>query len=419
MYSIICSKDYRSQIRSALGDVIILAEKVGIFDEFEIENAVQEVARAYSAILIVDITCHPYFTLVSALRKYKIARRDARIIIVAPGCEPGNKTISGLVKCGIWDIVATPPFQIEEDNQEQYAPKLHNITNLLADMLKKPKNDYVDASRWDVFEDTVIESKKWRGSGQNSKLFYAPDRIIEKPLGTITIAVSGTTHGAGATHTAISIAQFLAKRYGNIAFVELNSSKHILVLKQDEYKKGKLVNSFVINGIDFYSYCSCDLFDIIQADYKYIILDIGLAKEIKYSFKATQNIKIGSTIKPDALEITGNNSIVKSEYYNEFLRADCKILVTGLMEWQIDNLIKILNNDEDYSKWHFYITNSDDAMMHDFKKITKYENVYQAPYSPDPFLVNKELDQIFPLLLKEVIPTEKVVKKGFFKNLFK
>jgi len=427
MYSIITSNEYKKQIKAAIEDVnSIIFEKVGMFDEMEILNVIQEATRVISDIFIIDITCHPEYSIVSAIRNLTMSRPNVRIIIVAPRYSPGNIIISDLVKMGIYDIVATPIIEkdskyIEDSEVDNYKIEMERekqlITTTLSEILHRPKNFYVDAARWDIFNNTTIPTTKKsvfssieKGlSGNNERL------IIEKLLGTTTIAVGGGSHGVGTTHMAISISQFLSKRNCDVAFIELNNSKDIATLRQDTYSKGKLANSFVINGIDFYPYGSHELVDIIQAEYKYLVLDIGLLKETSYKYRATRDIKQDSLITIDSLVKTGEYSMNKAEYFNEFIRANCKVFVTGLMEWQIVNLINIFK-DEDVTKWKFCVSNADSEMISYFKKIIKSNNIYAVHHAPDPLVNNKEQEQLIAKLLKDFLPNE-IPKKSNFSSV--
>jgi len=428
MYSIISSKEYYGQIKEALGGADVLIEKVGSFDEAEIENVVQEVSRVFTSVLLLDITCHPGPTLISAIRKFRIARPHTRIIVIAPGFEPGDRTIAGLVsKAGVYDIVATAPFDDNDfDDDEDYDPeeiRLHNITDLVKSALSRPQAVFADAVRWDIFDEFTLRDKKAKnrdGERNDRLLSINKERyVIEKLLGTVTVAVAGVSHGVGTTHTAIAIAQFLGRRFSNVAIVELNDSNHFSTLNNPEYKRGKLPGSFVINRVDFYPYKSHDLLEIIQAEYKYLVFDIGLIKNIKNKYISKVDIKAGSIIDYTNIEPTNDCIVEKSEYFSELARANCRVVCTGLMEWQINSLTKVFSKDEDFSRWNFYITNSDEAMLRDFKKETGFRNIFLAPYAPDPFLAYKEQDEVITNLLRDILPAEKVVKSNIFSNIFK
>lgn len=141
MKGILIHPDHRVDLKQFDFDFVKQKE----FDSQGIRNIVREIARIQLKILIIDLDIADGSEIISALHSFRIQRPDTRIIILAAGRQPGDKTVNQLVAMGIYDI-----FAPESDAE---------LTGYIAEMLESSPATYAFAARW-VIRETEIEEVK-------------------------------------------------------------------------------------------------------------------------------------------------------------------------------------------------------------------------------------------------------------------
>ncbi|TCO53192.1 hypothetical protein, partial [Caldanaerobacter subterraneus] len=342
------------------GDIVF--EHIGKLDSESVKEIFYSASRVSSDVLIVDLDVFSGKEIVSALQSFRIARPNTRIIVIAPDRKPGDEIISSIVGLGIYDIAAGK-------KESDWAEMIKNI-------LLSPPATYAQAARWHT--------------GQLLNAFVqTKERVIieERPAGVVTIAVSATAHGIGCTHTALSIASFLA-RLGHSAAVIEDSQRPVFsflcsVLKA---KEGKVEGSYAVHGIDIFPDESRDdgnwsydmlLKKIKAGQYEYVVRDLG---------------------------------VLDSARKREMYRADTAFVVASAARWRWHEIIDRIDSDIDII---FPL-----ALQSDVEEISFYAGIKGTalPYCPNPFA--KENDFIFLKLLAPVLPSRRKKKSLFGISLF-
>ncbi|WP_281819787.1 hypothetical protein [Vallitalea longa] len=204
--------------------------------------------------------------------------------------------------------------------------------------------------------------------------------IKDKIIGTLVIAVTGAMNRVGTTHTCISIASFLKSLKQEVALVEMHESDNFSIIKNAYEDIEEKDRGFILNGIHFYSYKNEGLIEILNTGFNYIVLDMG---EFEHCNKV------------------------------EFKRANTRVVVSGVKDWEIPYLDLYLKEKDLVKKTKYYFTFSDKELF----KFVKYNmnglECYMAPFIADPFIVNES--EVFSKMFEEVIPTNTIKKKKLFK----
>jgi len=295
---LISSSDYFASIKEALQEHLILFEKIGTFSPEEFDHHCTAAIHIPLELLIVDMTCcSSDEAIIKGLRKYRIAK-SSRVILIAPGRQPGDLTISKIVAEGIYDILA--PELPEED-------VVSSSFDIVLDLQKTVNQDphYGVAARWRVYHDEDTEhskikfpeidfskikdavfSKKKKSviSGStvpieddfdlfDDDLFITqqnrPD-ILEKIVGTVTIAVFSGLRRTGCSFSAIQIAHWLSQKY-RTAYVEMEQSTSDFFRTIESEKKP---SPFTVGKLTLYPGKS-EIEELLFEDWEYVVIDFG------------------------------------------------------------------------------------------------------------------------------------------------
>lgn len=401
MYGIIASPDYLNDIRAVLQGKQVIYEKSGFFKPEEFQQHCTAAAGVSIDVLIVDMTCCSSDSdIVKGIRKYRVAR-SSRVILIAPGREPGDPAISALVGDGVYDIVA--PSLPQEDEDEDYEP-----VDIQPYLLKQLSMNYHmgNAARWrNLDDDPITNPAPIAKSGKDKSEAIVQEQIIfrDRIVGTVIIGVASAGRKSGCTHTAIQISSFLSREGLSVACIELmEQDRHRPVFstfKSDEPSHLQ-PGGFRIGGIDFFPYDQVEnIIEILHAGYKYIVLDFG----------QLINEDVGEA-KPSA-------------YSQEFLRSDFSIITAGSSLWDYKDALQLIDTMQEW-KWRKQLNvliNFTDAPL--FKEIsealtTKEKQTLQlqfapAPYQPDPFKVTEQSIGSYRQILSSIIPgQEKKQQRG-------
>ncbi|KYH30780.1 hypothetical protein [Neomoorella mulderi] len=352
------------QVRKAVkehGEVVF--DQTGKMDSPGIRNAFQSAARVGADTLIVDIDAGPGPDLAAALRGYRIARPYVRIILLAPGRQPGDAAVATLVGLGVYDIIDGP---VEAD-----------WGDLVTQALASVPATYAQAARWHII----------RGlSGEEQ----VKEKVVieQRPMGVVTIAVTGAAPGLGCTHTALAISAFLARQGHNVALVE--DSQELVML---DYLNvigagdGRVEGARRIKG-----------FDVFPGDIT------GLTEERGTGF-------IFDRVLPALREgnyqyVVRDLGFVDSTRIREALRSNLAVLVASAARWRWGDLVKV----ENLSSFRLALVAPGGREAKEVQKIPEVK-AYVIPYQPDPFNIPGESHAE---LLQPVLPRSRQEKKLFW-----
>lgn len=181
---------------------------------------------------------------------------------------------------------------------------------------------------------------------------------------TVVIGIIGTHRGAGVTHTAIMLANYLSETFKRkTAILECNNHRDFSYI-QMEYEglthRVLGVPKFQINEVVYYKEVKdYEIANILSERYHYVILDLG----------------------------TDMN-----ENGNEFLRCNIKLVVSSLIEWKRPEFLSFLQNISHIpakQSFEYLILFGHKEEMLEIKR--KYHvSIHGIPYEPDPYLLSKE-----------------------------
>ncbi|WP_010250282.1 hypothetical protein [Acetivibrio cellulolyticus] len=367
MVVVISGPEFWGSIDEAL---VKLNKEIGykkIDRDIDIMGEVERLTSMTLDFLVLDISClDDHRRVPQAIRKLMINKENLRVIIIAPQRFSGNEVISNLISMGIYDIIG------QRDNEEK------NIAPALIEHFQNPST-YAKAIKWDdgfarrkEQEKEFIETGSGRfgkNSGGNTQA-----KMVEKDkiVGTVVIAVVGTMSRIGTTHTAISIAKYLMDNRHGVAVVELHSSFAFDCIKNSYDNVVEKNGMFSLGGMDFYPFDPARaVSDLVLDDYSYIILDMG---------------------------VYGKCNIA------EFRRAQERVIVSGVKDWELNELEELIESEDKNFKNRYYFTFSNNAMFELVKESMNSLPCFQAPYNPQPFDDSDECAKVFGNMLRNVMP---------------
>lgn len=375
MYAVICSPIFYKEIEQSIvskGEQILLKAidtDVDILVEFE------RIGRISIKHLIIDITAiQDTMKLTQAIKRYRVKNDKAQIIIIAPNVTPPSQLMNSLVTMGVYDIIAPKVERLEEAV----------LLPSLLELLENPST-FKKAVRWFLDGEiqgettgnvsTIVEKGKSNKEVIERTLTITKERIV----GTVVIAVAGTMKRMGTTHTTLAIAEFLKNSNFKVAVMEYHKSEHFNSIKNNYEDVHIEEDSFMLDGIHYYPYNEhLSVLDVLQDDYNYIIIDMGQYQECDLT---------------------------------EFKRANERIIISGVKDWELTELELILRSSDknSISKNSYYFNFADNETFESIKANMIDDKLgqlkcFRAPLNPNPFTVSKESITLFKELLKDVLP---------------
>lgn len=299
--------------------------------------------------------------------------KNTKIILITSHGEAESvvKTIKKCVLLGIHSIV-------DINEGESLSEKLNKAL--------EEEPEFKDYVKWCNIGDEEEEEPVKKASKET---VIEKSIVIEKEriIGTIIINLVGASKRVGTTHTAISMASYLASEGFKVAVVEDNTSNTFNKIKA-QYEDITIERDyFKLNQIDFYSNASIASLSI--KGYQYIIVDTGYYQE---------------------------NDLL------EFMRSHKRLIVTTSQDWENAYLEEFLKDRVDIIKECEYLFNL--CSNETFKECE--ENMmdlkcYQMPYNPAIFKISDK--SFYKDLLKDILPksnsTQPFDKKEFNINNIK
>lgn len=371
MYSFVATEKTAPYIREILGNKSVY-EETGTFDSEGVRAVFKRVLRAARSVIIVDLGIGPGEDIVAGIRDIKIQKPSIRIIILGIGLMPGDLTITRLISLGVYDLVTF------DKNEED----LLSLPVLLKEKLNSPPAIYADVARWHIIDG--IDKL------ENDKKIIFKDKLI----GTVYIAVGGSSPGTGATNTAIAIASYLGKyKKFNTALIEVKSDFDNMMCFSTlreiyKVKQGFNSNSFTLSGVDFYTGKLRDLL-LSGKKYDYVVIDLGSLK--KYS----------------------NQEFLASSNIEEMGRADFSILTAGNSLFRVRK--DLIFFEKYLDDWTILFLPGDDPDTEEYKRYSLGEKgYYNLPIISNPLYLSPEAKEFFQTILSQVIPEDSERKKRKF-----
>lgn len=359
MFSIICRPEIYEQVRKAINGNIHFESTTNAKDSLE------KAARVSSTVLILDVDTGSAAEIITGIKKYRVARPETRIILLAQGREPGDQLIASLVGKGVYDIIAPPLPEPDED-------KGFDLTEEIKRLLEGQPATYADAVRWDTVGDEDDHKRE---------IIYR-----ERLIGTGYIVVTGAGRAAGSTTMAIAMAEYLARRGYKVALVEMNRYPVFWRVKDMFHKNIELF----IQAKDFCVYLDKldNLIHQIEGLYNYVVVDLGSSYE-------------PNTANHGVNEPT-YSAVKWHDYLHEMSRAALPVLVLGPALWQWANFLPLyVNNKIDK---HLKIVASNKVA---FKGLKEYGKIHYCPTILDPFNQEKgEITVFLEKMLTSIMPKD-------------
>lgn len=230
---------------------------------------------------------------------------------------------------------------------------------------------------------TEFQPAKHEASVGGTSLEYAGTRVV---------AVLGVSSGSGATHTAIAVSHYLARRSRSVALVELHSTAQAFARLQavvERVSSGQTSSSrcFEVDGVHYWRQTSrADVISLLGGSYRFIVLDLGSG--------------------PD------------NERLEEFLRADYPLVVGSGAEWRIQEIAGLARSFRRHPqhKWNYCLPLAPLEAVQKLRKELNHDKVFALPYHSDPFERAAGMDQVLDELFRGVIPDTRKKRFGFLKR---
>jgi hypothetical protein len=393
---IICSPDYLPHIRNELSGQLILLERAGLFHFEEFDAQITSAINVSLDVLVVDITCADDDAIVKGLRKYRITK-SARVIVIAPGRSPGDITMSKLVADGIYDIIA-PPLPEEDDEASSFEGNL-GLQNTI-----NQEYHMGNAARWRIYQDDEAEKERQKiklpdinfdrikgvfsGSQKVSGLpgeleedfdlidddsFVSSSNrteVIERFIGTVTIAVFSGIKRTGCSFTAIQVANWLSQKY-RTAYVEMESNSSNFYRS---FKSERKPSYFMVGNLTIYPGRS-QLEEILFEDWEYLVIDFGSTWKNHLPSFARSHVHI--------LTAFGSDMDATADILNDLFEGNWKRPI---------NLV-VTATEQGFKEWTEAVTRKEkrDMQLHFWK-----QSLCDHPFQNGPLPVHEMLSSVLP-----------------------
>ncbi|WP_339202331.1 serine/threonine-protein kinase [Paenibacillus sp. FSL P2-0322] len=210
--------------------------------------------------------------------------------------------------------------------------------------------------------------------------------------GTRVVAVLGVSAGSGATHTAIAVSHYLARRSRSVALVELHSTAKAFARLQEVVEGTSVGQSsssrrFEVDGVHYWRQTSrADVISLLGGSYRFIVLDLGSGQD--------------------------------NERLEEFLRADYPLVVGSGAEWRVQDIAGLARSLQRHPqhKWNYCLPLATSEAARRLRKELDHDKVFALPFHSDPFEPDDEMDQVLDELFRGVIPDTRRRRFVFLKR---
>ena len=229
IYGVIASAVFYNDIVDGIEQEPIYSQ-TGKFSEEEFFKFILEASRINMVALIIDLDITFNEESVSrGVQQYKMLRPEGRVIILAVGRKPGNKTLSLLANLAVYDIVTPAIPESDEDDEDEIEI---DIAPFIKSIIEKP-NNIADVSRFQFITlDNQGDEKDKKTTSFLKRKVQEKERVekeqiekefIRKVYQTIpskVVVVGSLYPGAGSTILSTNMARMIAKRGIDVAYIE-------------------------------------------------------------------------------------------------------------------------------------------------------------------------------------------------------
>ncbi|MEK4511254.1 serine/threonine protein kinase [Paenibacillus anaericanus] len=262
-----------------------------------------------------------------------------------------------------WSIEATGNFQ-----NNGYGALLPVINRLL---------QFHPEERYSTAAEVGNELRKLR-SDHGIKANHT--RKIEDRARCYVIALAGASSGVGTTHTAIALANSIARTGNRVAIAELDLKATAFqrisgIINGKESAKVTTVRNFRFGGVQYVRAPSrSELISLLAGNFNYVVCDLG------------------SSRRKDLME--------------EFFRADVQVVIGSGAEWRQEDLEKFIEFSEEVPQRNLVccIPMATPAILQRLKRKLGIQRVYSAPLEPDPFDPREEMVIALSSLYSDLLP---------------
>lgn len=203
-----------------------------------------------------------------------------------------------------------------------------------------------------------------------------PDKVKPSIIGTVLIAVAGVKPHMGSTHTALTIANYLAQQGFSVAIFEANYSgdfDRIHSLYEGERQLMKNERYFDINGISHYKYRESIDLNELYASFEYVVLDYG---------------NLGDA----------------AAFEEEFLRAHIRCVLCSADEWKLHWVDEFLTyNKLEKENCTFIIPNATEDKVKDLQDRLNYLDIQAFPTQDNPYEPSREAEDVIRDMLGQFL----------------
>ncbi len=380
----------------------IVYEKLGVLGPEETYKAIGAAEQVVLAYMIIDVNVFKNEgAFLRAFKKFRMARAETRVIILAANREPGDQLVTSIINTGIYDILAPA---LDRDGQENMDELIETLYKTLR---SKPAN-YGDVARWiGTAELELPLGAKARGViSKESSIQEIRETIVQQKLiGTGYVVVGSVSPGAGASTITLAMASVLANMGKKVTCVELARRPAFYAL--EEWPE----NIELLGQSDHYSIWLNQLKDMNQLldrnSGDFILADMGCIFEPDFRKASSQDycnqvvehpllyhLQLAINMKglavlvmsPSVLKL-GDFSLLTGHQQLSGILQDISLVVTGEIERSL------------------------------FKELGKvFKVVYQVPGIHNPFNVSQETEESIKNVLRPLLPelegkkTNKMIK---------
>ena len=236
---------------------------------------------------------------------------STRIIVILSGCEDMSGCIQRLLSIGVVNLITAETL---EDAADELRDALSD-EGMQRYVTPTPVSSQPEP-RQEPAQEPEDEITPYRWNAKN-----------------VRIAVAGAQRRSGVTVTAFNLAAWLAARGAEVAYIEVNTNRHLQLLL-NVYEAVPTGEHYAIDGID------CYLTNEPDRDYQFIIYDCGVMQTPTSVFREADHRLLCGSVLPyeipafhKALEVCGGLEVrpVAISVPGEF-REYCRELFGGELE---------------------------------------------------------------------------------------
>ena len=184
--------------------------------------------------------------ILEALKQFMVMLDKSRLIVFTGSRKKGDRLLMDMVQAGVYNIVTG-------DTVEDVQSAIKVCTGMEGMSFTEASEKYSIAG----------EKKKEEGK------YFIPQQVKN-----LVIAIAGTGHGAGATHTAFNILSFLSATHAKCAYCDGAKATTLQAVAEFFPDFVRRDHYFEKDGCHYYGYG-----DIVKESYDFLLIDLGVLSE--------------------------------------------------------------------------------------------------------------------------------------------